>query len=72
MLIKGQAHLVSVYLARVAFLAALMIGPSGIAFADPLGLRGASDDEWRFTVSSYLFLQGASPISKHSAVNHPT
>ncbi len=41
---------------HAACLAALMIGPSGMAFADPLGLRGASDDEWRFTVSPYLFL----------------
>ncbi len=56
--------------AGAACLAALMIGPSGIAIADPLGLRGASDDEWRFTVSPYLFLQGASPIRKRSAVNH--
>ena len=70
MLIKGQALPVSVYLARLAGLAALMIGQSGMAFADPLGLRGASDDEWRFTVSPYLFLQGASPIRKRSAVNH--
>jgi len=34
----------------------MMIGQSGVAFADPLGLRGASDDEWRFTVTPYLFL----------------
>ncbi len=27
-----------------------------MAFADPLGLRGASDDEWRFSVSPYLYL----------------
>ncbi len=42
--------------ARAACIAALMVGPSGMAFADPLGLRGASDNEWRFTVSPYLFL----------------
>lgn len=46
------------YLGRAgaACLAAVMIGHPGMAFADPLGLRGASDDEWRFTVSPYLFL----------------
>ncbi len=42
--------------AGAACLAALMIGPSGMAFANPLGPSGASDDEWRFTVSPYLFL----------------
>jgi hypothetical protein len=42
--------------ARAACIAALMVGPSGMAFADPLGLRGVSDDEWRFTVSPYLFI----------------
>jgi hypothetical protein len=42
--------------AGAAGLAALLIGQSGMAFADPLGLRGASNDEWRFTVSPYLFL----------------
>ncbi len=42
--------------AGAACLAALMIGPSGMAFADPLGLRGASDDEWRFSVQPYLYL----------------
>jgi len=42
--------------ARAACIAALMVGPSGMAFADPLGLRGASNDEWRFTVSPYLYL----------------
>lgn len=42
--------------ACAACLAALMIGQSGMAFADPLGLRGASDDEWRFSVQPYLFL----------------
>ena len=41
--------------ACAAGLAALMIGQSGMAFADPLGLRGASDDEWRFSVTPYLF-----------------
>ena len=40
---------------HVACLAALITGPSGMAFADPLGPSGASDDEWRFTVSPYLF-----------------
>ncbi|MCZ6862731.1 MAG: hypothetical protein O7I42_21110 [Alphaproteobacteria bacterium] len=45
------------YLGRAgaAGLAALMIGQSGIAFADPLGLGGKSDDEWRFSVQPYLF-----------------
>lgn len=42
--------------ACAACLAALMIGQSGMAFADPLGLRGASDDEWRFSVQPYLFM----------------
>ena len=41
--------------AGAAGLAALMIGQSGMAFADPLGLGGASDDEWRFSVQPYLF-----------------
>jgi hypothetical protein len=42
--------------ARAACLAALMTGQSGMAFADPLGPSGASAEEWRFTVSPYLFL----------------
>jgi hypothetical protein len=41
--------------AGAAGLAALMIGQSGTAFADPLGLGGKSDDEWRFSVQPYLF-----------------
>jgi len=39
-----------------AGLAVLMLGQSGMAFADPLGLRGASDDEWRFSVAPYFFV----------------
>jgi hypothetical protein len=42
--------------ACAAFLAVLIAGQSGMAFADPLGPSGASDDEWRFTVAPYLFL----------------
>ena len=41
---------------RAACLAALMIGPAEVAFADPLGPRGASGDEWRFTVAPYFFV----------------
>ncbi len=36
-------------------LATLMIGQSGMALADPLGLDVASDDEWRFSVTPYFF-----------------
>ena len=42
--------------AACVFTLALAAGAASEAKADPLNVRGVSDDEWRFSVTPYLFL----------------